>query len=70
MEYFESYKTFLILQVLSRTTASGLESQGRHDTRGTVKLFRMIDTVLDCNLDRAWNPFQQKKKRKTRLQGV
>lgn len=48
MECFESYETFFILQVLSRTTASGLESQGRHDTSGTVKFLRMIDRVFDC----------------------
>ena len=45
---FDSYETFFVLQVLSRTTASGLESQGRHDTSGTVKFLRMIDRVFDC----------------------
>ena len=39
---------FLILHILCRTTASGLESQGRHDTIGTVKFLRMIDKVFDC----------------------
>ena len=48
MECFESYETFFILQVLSRTTASGLESQGRHDTSGTAQFLRMIDRVFHC----------------------
>ena len=39
---------FLILHILCRTTASGLESQGRHDTIGIVKFLRMIDKVFDC----------------------
>ena len=47
-EFFPNHKTFFILQVLSRTTASGLESQGRHDTSGTVKFHRIIDRVFDC----------------------
>ena len=45
---FKSYETFFVLQFLGRTTTSELESQGCHDTSGTVKFLRMIYRVFDC----------------------
>ena len=35
-------------QVLSRTTASALVSQGRHDTKSTINFITIIDKVFDC----------------------